>query len=181
VSPPATTLVATPTIANVLADIIAVIQAVLGTGVPVYRGVVNRVAAPLPQSGFVILTPIYQQRLQWNIDTASASPALTQQMQAAYQLDVQADIYGSGGWTGTWASMLIAVWNDEFACNLMQNSQPLYVLDSRMIPLTDSEQQYEERWSLTLAAQYNPVVTPAQLYADAITGTLVSVTEEYPS
>jgi hypothetical protein len=168
-SGPATTLTASPSIADVLQDIRTFLQAILGTGTQVIRGIANRVPAPLPQTGFIVLTPIYQERLEYNADNFSdvKNPApTTLSIRVSMRIDVQCDVYGSGGWAGTWAAMIVQLWRDEFACNAMVNSQPLYADDARMIPLTDSEQQYEERWSMTLTAQYNPVVTPAQTFAD---------------
>ena len=177
-SPPATTLSGTPTVSLVLADIKAFVQAILGAGVPCIRGIVNRVPAPIPQNGFVVMTPIYQERLEYNLDIYSTAPTpwpANESVQTAMRIDVQLDVYGTGGWAGTWAGWIVSLWRDEFACAIMQNSQPLYADEARMVPLIDSEAQYEERWSITLTAQYNPVITPPQEFADGLSLGLVNL------
>ena len=50
-----------------------------------------------------------------------------------------------------------------------------------MMPLTDSEQQYEQRWMATAVLQFNPVVTVPQDFANALTINLVDVDERYPA
>jgi hypothetical protein len=175
---PTTTLVASPNVQNVLDDMRVFVQSILGTGVPCIKGIVNRVPAPIPQGGFVVLTPIYQERLEFNIDTFSTAetpwPA-NQYVQLSMRIDVQCDVYGSAGWAGTWAAMIVALWRDEFACNLMVNSQPLYADEARMIPLLDSEQQYEERWAITLTAQFNPIIQPPLYFAQTTDFDMVDV------
>jgi len=174
-----------PTISDVCVDLIAFIQSVLGSSVPVVRGLGNRVPMPSPASaGFVVITPIYQARLAYNEDTYTIPqgipPASPTQLsvQMSTRIDIQIDCYGPN--SGSWAAMLAALWKDEYACNLMHNCQPLYADDARMIPLIDAEAQYEERWSLTASAQYNPVVTPAQTFGDTADIDLVNVQEAYP-
>ena len=178
------TEVVSPTVSDVCVDVIAFITSVLGSGVQVVRGLGNRVPAPLPQFGFVVITPIYQERLAYNEDTYTVAsgippPAPTQlSVRMSTRIDIQIDCYGPN--SGSWAAMLAALWKDDYACDLMVNSQPLYADDIRMIPLVDSEEQFEERWSLTATAQYNPVVTPAQTFGDIAEIDLVNVQEAYP-
>jgi hypothetical protein len=174
--------VVSPTVDDVVTDVIAFIQAVLGTTIPCVRGLGNRVPAPVPP--FIVVTPLYQERLAYNTDTYSVPqgippPPPTQlSVQMSTRIDLQIDAYGPS--SGTQIAMLAALWRDDYACNLMVNSQPLYADEARMIPLVDSEAQYEERWSLTATAQYNPVLTPAQLFGDAADINLVDVQEAYP-
>jgi len=50
--------------------------------------------------------------------------------------------------------------------------QPLYTDEARYIPLTNEEQEFEARWSITASLTYNPTVTHAQ---DFIEGASVSI------
>jgi hypothetical protein len=171
-------LTVSPTAENAVSDLRALVLSVVPTNTPVLIGLANRVATPLPLTGFVYLTPIHQERLEWNTDTLQTSPAAVKLIQMAMRLDVQIDCYGP--LAADWATMIHAVYFDEYACDLMVNSQPLFMAsEPQMAPLVDSEAQYEQRWTMTAAMQFNPVVQPAQLYADALDITLVNVQETY--
>jgi hypothetical protein len=169
----------TPTMSQVMTDLVNFVQSVIGSNIPVIQGIQNRAAAPLPMPGFVVLTPLFQDRLSFNVDTwpTTGSPS-TQTQQQSRRMDVQVDCYGPSA--GDWASMLSTLFNDEYACDIMVNSQPLYMNEARMMPLIDSEAQYEQRFCLTAALQYNPVVQPAQEFADALDITLIDVNVQYP-
>lgn len=173
-------LTVTPTVDQVIQDVRAFVLAVVPTGVPVVKGITNRVPIPQPSPGFVVITPLYQERLSWNVNTYSASPfPTTQQEMQPVRMDLQIDLYGTDA--GSWAAMLTTLWRDDFAVNLMQYSYPLYMDEGRMMPLVNAEAQWEERWCLTATVQFNPVVSPSQTFADAVDVTLESVQEAYPS
>jgi len=170
----------TPTVDQVVQDVRTFILAVVPANVPVVQGITNRTPMPAPSPGFVVITPLYQERLSWNINTYSASPfPTTQQELQPVRMDLQIDLYGTDA--GSWAAMLTTLWRDDFAVNLMVNSQPLYMDEARMIPLMNAEAQWEQRWSLTATLQFNPVVSPAQTFADSVDVTLTSVQEAFPS
>jgi hypothetical protein len=170
----------TPILSDVLTDVVAVINSIVPPKVSVMRGIANRVAAPNPIPGFVVVTPLYQGRLAWNVNQTPAGPLpSTETVRQSTRADLQIDFYGT--YSGVWAAQFVTLWRDEYACALMQNSQPLYADEARMIPLVDSEQQYEERWMVEAAAQYNPVTTVSQGYADALDVTLIDVEQRYPT
>ena len=172
------TYTVSPTVDDVIIDLRTFVTSVLGSSVPCIKGIANRVPAPLPASGFVVLTPIHQQRLEFNTDTWAGANPLTLNVRQSVLIDIQLDVYGPHA--GSWAAMLATLFRDDYACALMLNSQPLYMDEGRMIPLIDSESQYEQRWSLVATIQFNPVVQPAQSFADSAEVTLVDVEEAYP-
>lgn len=173
-----TSMTVAPGVEDVLTDVRAFVQSVLGLpNTQVIKGIGNR--APAPVGNFVVLTPLFQQQLEWNIDSWTGIDPETMQYQQNTRIDIQCDIYGRPA--GSQAKMLQTLWSDEYASEIMVNTAPLYADEVRMIPLVDSEQQYEERWLLTLVAQYNPVTTAPQGFADALNIELVNVQVEYPA
>lgn len=154
---------------------------VLPTGVPVIRGLPNRVSMPQPVPGFVTMQAILINRLRWNQDTWDmSSPAPTSMaLEEGLEVRVQIDFYGAS--SSDWAATVSTLLRDSYGCvALGPNCQPLYADDARMMPLVDEEQQYEERWSLDARLQYNPVTTITQTFADSTQITPINVNEAYP-
>jgi hypothetical protein len=152
------------------------------TGLPtscVVRGIDNQV--PMPVSGFISMTGLYQIPQSTNVDawdTTSSDPTeLTASRTTRF--DVQVDCYGAQ--SPAWASMLTTLFRDDYGCQqLAPNCQPLYCEDARMLPLTDAEEQYEERWSFTAAIGYTPVVTVPQMFANSLKPAIINVPATYP-
>lgn len=147
----------------------------------VIQGLPNRTAMPAADPGFVVMQAVFTRRLRTNVDTwdqTNPEPASTSQEQGT-GIDVQLDCYGAS--SGDWAVMLSTLLRDEIGClALAPYCQPLYVDDARLAPLTDSEDQYEQRWTLTARLQYNPVTTTAQDFMSTAEVTSVNVDEAYP-
>lgn len=147
----------------------------------VIQGIQNRASMPEADPGFVVMTAIYQKRLRTNVDTwdtlSSAPTTITAEQ--GTELRVQLDCYGAA--SGDWAAMLSTMLRDEVGClALAPYSQPLFVEDAKMAPLVDSENQYEQRWTLDAILQYNPVTTVPQDFMSEAAVTLVNVDEAYP-
>lgn len=145
----------------------------------VIQGLGNRVAMPLP--GFVVMTAINQQRKRTTVDTYDTTAAAPTVMsyEQDIELTLQLDFYGPS--SGDWAAQISTLFRDEYGVTaLAPNCAPLYADTARMIPLTNAENQYEQRWSLDCAIQYNPTVTAAQQFADVLTAQVISVDQAYP-
>lgn len=168
----------TPTVDDVLVDVRNFCLSIVPAGVQVIKGIVNLVPPPLPTPGFVVMTPLFRDRLATNVDTYTGSVPSQMSHRQSTRIDIQLDVYGKGA--GSWAAMMTTLWRDEYACDLMKSCQPLYMDDGRMMPLIDAESQYEERWCLVATAQYSPVVTVDQGFADVLDLTLVDVQERFP-
>jgi hypothetical protein len=170
----------TPVPTDVLTAVRAFLLAILPAGTPVIQGIQNRVAMPV--SGFVLMTPLYQMRLATNVDSYDdtyPSSGASFSAEQDTRIDIQLDFYGP--LSGAWAAMISTLWRDEYGVTaLAPNCAPLYIDDARMMPLTDDEQQYLQRWMSVAVAQYNPVVTLPQQFAGAAEATLIDVDVVYP-
>lgn len=146
----------------------------------VVQGLGNGV--PMPAGPFIAMTGLFQNRLSTNISSYvdPVTTTGTKSAQQSVQYTVQIDCFGplSSDWATTISTML----RDDYGCAALAPAvQPLYADDPKMIPLIDGEQQYEQRWSVTAALQYNPVITVPQQFADALSfEQIVDVPVSYP-
>ena len=167
---------------DVFAALGAFIQTVLGTGIPVIRGIDNEVPMPAASPGFVNMTALFQIPLATNQDTWDETNAAPTEfsVERDTRIDIQMDCYGAA--SGSWAAMLSTLLRDQYGCaQLAPNCQPLYAEDARMLPLEDGEDQYEERWAVTAAIQYNPVTVLPMQFADTLDVGLINVDVVYPA
>lgn len=178
-----------PTVDDVITSIRSFILGVLpvpdgSPQIEVVQGLQNRVA--MPQNPFVLITPLFMARLEWNhkryrdnYPDASSEVDIFQPT----QMDLQLDCYGP--MAADWAAMLSTLFFDETACDslaaLGNVCQPLYVNGPHLMPMVDGEMQYQSRWRLTLAVQYNSAVTQLQQFFDKLHGGLIDVDVVFPS
>lgn len=156
------------------------------TGLPqdcVIQGLPNRDAMPLASPGFVAMTSVRLRRLNYNIDTWDPTdPNVTEiSSEQHIKLSIQLDVYGST--SQDMAAALTTLLRDDVGVQaLAPVCTPLYCEDAVMGPLDDSEQQYEERWTIELYVQYNPVVTPPVQSADTLGPVdAINVDQRYPA
>jgi hypothetical protein len=161
----------------------AFLTGILPAGVPVIRGLPNRSSMPSPVPGFVVTQAVYQSRLMMPVDTnvtGGTTPPTTSTIQQSIEVPVQIDCYGAC--SGSWAATVSTTFEDAYGfAALGPSCEPLYANEARMMPLTDEELQYEEKWSVDCHLEWDPVVTVTQQYADALDLTLVDVQVKYPS
>jgi hypothetical protein len=172
------------TVAPILEQIYGVLSPFIqtATGLPaasVVQGLQNRNAMPLP--GFVAMTATLKNRLRTNVDswdTTIDDPTQTTQEQGI-QLTVQLDCYGPA--SSEWSDILATLLRDEVGCAALEPiCDPLYCNDPIQAPLTNAEQQYEQRWIVGAVLQYNPVVAVPMQFADALAADVINVDEAYP-
>jgi hypothetical protein len=174
------------TVSPVLQDVFTVLQPFIVSSIGiasnlVIQGIPNRTAMPAASPGFIVMTVLRQARIRTNGDTYDiTNPAPTViSIEQGIELDIQIDCYGAS--SGDWAAILTTLLRDDVGCQaLAPTCQPLYCDDARMIPLTDSEDQYELRFSFTACLQYNPVITVPMNFADTLTADLIDVQVTYP-
>lgn len=175
-----------PTAVTPIADDIctvvgAFIAAQLGlvVGVSVVQGYPNRVA--MPDVPFVLMTPTSKKRLGTNSiswDETDPNPSTLQYTQPQ-QMTMQLDCYGPAA--SEWSDILSTLLRSSVGCDaLAPTCQPLYADDPRRMPLVDGEDQYEDRWIVTLQLQYNAVVSTPQQFADTLDFTIIEVDAAYP-
>lgn len=149
-------------------------------GCEVVRGLDNRV--PMPEGGFIAITPVTQQRLATNVVTQR--PGFVEPSQETMQKimqGIQIDCYGPT--SGDWAAIISTLWRDETTCTYLAEYsgkiQPLYTNDPVQMPLVNGEQQYEERWIVKAFLQYNGVVTLDQQFFTGVDVGLINVDATY--
>lgn len=144
-------------------------------GVEVVQGLGNLV--PMPTDPFIAFTPTALRRLSTNHTNYATDLQRAVTMPTEYS--VQVDCYGPQA--GDWATALTALWRDPYGCEVMApNGQPLYSTDPMQMPLVNGEEAYEQRYTLTMLLQFNPLVTLDQQSALALDAELISVDAEYP-
>ena len=150
------------------ADVLTALRAALLsllTGYEVVQAQDNGV--PMPTGPFIAMTVHAIQRLSTNVDTYAGSPSI-KSIETDTRFDVDLDIYGP--LAGDAAATIQAVLRDEAGVALFPTTVvPLFADDPMQMPLITGEQTYLQRWKVTVALQYNPVVTLPQDSALALT------------
>lgn len=100
-----------------------------------------------------------------------------QQSVAPTEFTVQLDIHGPDSAEN--AQIISTLIRDEYGCSkfeeLNAGVQPLYTSDPMQAPFTNAEQQYEDRWTVDVVMQANPVVSVPLQFADFVNVTLIQV------
>lgn len=98
------------------------------------------------------------------------------------QWNVQLDCYGPDA--ADMAALVATTFKTDYAAQALAAAaieiQPLYANDPRQMTIINAEQQYEPRWIVELALQYNPVVTLPQDFAMALTVIPAEVDATFP-
>jgi len=139
------------------------------TGAEVIRSKVNRV--PPPDGAYIAITRLFMSRLSTNRHETNAIDE-TVTITEAIKYTVQIDCYGDSA--SNWANLISLTWRDGYACDALSPiCHPLTCDDPKQIPIVTGEQQYLERWIVTVSVQYNPSIsTETTPFADAITSTV---------
>lgn len=159
---------------------------IVPAGVEVVRGELNRVAEPRV-ADFIVVTPLFRERLRTNVDTytdfpEATPPVGTRDSLAAIRFVAQLDIHGPQ--SADVATIVSTVFRDEFATIAFAATglevQPLYAEDPHQTPFENAEQQTEWRWTVDVSLQINPVVSTPQDFADVVVVDLFEVDTTYP-
>lgn len=127
----------------------------------VVQGLNNRV--PMPKGDFIALTPIMLPALATNVSTFDPDRG-EKTIHRSTRYDVQVDCYGTTA--ADRAALLAMMLRSEYACDSLAASsgcvQPLYADEPGQLPFVNAEGQFEERWSFSVALQFNPAITLPQ-------------------
>ena len=122
------------------------------------RGQVND--TPQPKPPVLIMWPIMLAQYtttRMNLDDVANLMAY----EMPKRLEIQLDFYGFEA--GNQAAIAMTLFRSMATEGFFpEGVAPLYCTDARQFPLTTGEKQYEDRWSLTLALQYNKPVLVSQ-------------------
>ncbi len=163
---------------DIYAGVAGFVRVCVPQGVTIQRGQQNRV--PMPSGPCVILTTLgAPERFGTNedeilvvaedFDNATGFVA-TETADFAYQ--VQADFYGPSA--ESWAMAAEILWRGKLAWyNMPAHMKPLYSEGRMQLPLVGAENQWIQRWTMTLTLDYQP--TWAQATQAATTATVIPV------
>lgn len=108
---------------------------------------------------------------------SSVIQAGTKDHMQSTQIVIQVDVHGPA--SGDNAQRISTLLRDEYATESFSSSgfdiSPLYSNDARQIPFTNGEQQLEEKWTIEVVLQANPIVSVPQQFFDTATVTLEDV------
>ena len=147
----------------------------------IIQGLPNREAMPEASPGFVTMQVTGTKRLRTNVDTwdSTTQDPTTMSLEQGTEVRMQLDFYGATA--EDWAVMASTVLRDSVGVEqFVPTCVPLYVDDTTLAELDDSEQQYESRWIVAAILQYNPITTAPQQFMDAVAVELINVDEAYP-
>lgn len=155
------------TVDNVIDALATFIQPFVGTG-EIVRGQINRVATP--KNPCVILSDLLLVDLEtpWDLGEITASAI---DMRAPKRIDIQADFYGPD--SSDQCAAVKGVLRSGYATSQFPDGiKPLYCTDGMQVDYSNGEQQWQQRYSITVSLQYNPVVGLPQQFADVLTPTI---------
>jgi hypothetical protein len=154
--------------------LVAFVGTIVPSGTPVIRGQQNRV--PLPNVDCVVLTTLgAPRRIGTNADSTEAVlvddeiTGFTAEVEADFEYSVQADFYSTAN-AESWAMAAELLWRDKIAWYAMPDGvKPLYSDGRQQVPLVPgAENQWEQRWTMTLVLDYQPTWTqPTQAATSA--------------
>lgn len=116
---------------------------------------------PLPDNAIVM-----QALFDRNLDEASTYYTLPDQahVQNSVELRMQLDFYGPQAESRS--RIVMNLWKNLYGTDNFELCKPLYVHSRRRHPYVNDSNQYEDRFILDLALQYNPEITHEQDFAD---------------
>ena len=104
---------------------------------------------------------------------SGALAAGTNQVLTPTRLTVQLNVHGPA--SGDNVQVIQTLFRDQYAVDAFAAANPavapLYTSEPRQIAFENAEAQYEERWSIDLELQINPVVQVGQQFADQLIAT----------
>jgi hypothetical protein len=101
------------------------------------------------------------------------------------KVTIQLDVHGPSSADNT--QLITTTWRDEYAVDLLALTNsgydlaPLYHSEPQQLPFLNAEQQIEERYTVDLVLQANPVVTIPQQFASELSAELTNVGAAYPA
>ena len=119
--------------------------------IPVVRGLQNN--SPLPHNAIVMTLMAYTQDLdqsQYSFD----SEAQEATVQVSKLQMMQLDFYGDGAYDRVMKTSTL--WRSRYSTEALKGVAPLYANNPRNLQYVNEQDQYEQRFLLEIALQYNP-------------------------
>nr|DAN04628.1 MAG TPA: tail completion protein [Caudoviricetes sp.] len=122
---------------------------------PVIQGLQNN--SPLPENCIVMTLLPYTQDLDQS-QYINENGESTIQTSKLYM--IQLDFYGEQAFDRV--TQCATIWRSQYTTSKLQAIQPLYANNPRNMPFVNEQDQYEKRFLLEIALQYNPYYTYAE-------------------
>lgn len=153
---------------------------VIGDSVEVIQTQNNRV--PMPLGPFIAMTPLFITGLSTPVTSyhdPGTNPGERSDTRTT-EWRVQLDFYGPNA--AVQAATIAGIWRTDYAADLLKGGplQPLYPGELQQTTMVNAEIQWESRWTLELRAQFIPVVTSPQDFADQLVIGLAETATTYP-
>lgn len=107
----------------------------------------------------------------------------TNQALAPTRVTIQLDFHDSDGSADN-VQTVFTLFRDQYGCAFFEGYPisiiPLYADEPRQAPFINGENQYEDRWTLDVVLQVNPVVSTPQQFADTVTVVLKEIDATFP-
>lgn len=165
------------TVTQVLAGTISIGQSLTGTGI---TSATTIIALGTGTGGLGTYTVQPSQTVASTIIQAGSIDSLMRTMGS-----IQLDVYGPDSADNS--QIISTLWRSASAVAYFANPTnaafeiaPLYASDARQMPFITGSQQYQERWTLDLNLQVNPVVATPIQFASAVTVGLINVDAAFP-
>ena len=149
---------------------------------PVQQSQQNRDA--MPTGDFILMTGLNAPGLSTDKTTfipGQSNPG-SETHSRSTQWNAQIDCYGPDA--ANMAALIATAFKTDYAATALAGAaieiQPLYAEDPRQMTIVNGENQYEPRWIVELAFQYNPVVTLPQDFAIGLTVIPAEVDAVFP-
>lgn len=124
---------------------------------PIVKGLQNN--SPLPKDAIVMTLMPYaqaldQSRYDWDGEAEEGT------VQESKLQMMQLDFYGADAYNKV--MKVSTLWRSTYSTNILKAVQPLYANNPRALEYTNEQEQYEKRFLLEIALQYNPYYTYAE-------------------
>lgn len=116
---------------------------------------------PLPQNA-IVMQVLFDSNMDESVTTYS--PPGEAMVQNSVEVRVQLDFYGA--MAEARSRIVATLWKNYYGTDNMEICKPLYVQSRQRRPYINDSNQYEDRFILDLALQFNPTVTHAQDFAE---------------
>lgn len=116
--------------------------------------------SPLPENA-VVMTILFEHALDVSSNYYDFDNEKTA-VQQSIEVTMQIDFYGNSA--GDRARKLSTLWKNTYTTGALMKCQPLYSKDLQQITFINEKSQYEPRWMVEVALQYNPEYEHVQTF-----------------
>lgn len=130
---------------------------------------------PLPVNA-IVMQILFSRNMDESVTTyTNPAPGIEGSAHVQNSVDTRLQLSFYGDKAQERSRVVYTLWKNHYGTENMVVCQPLYVNSYDRRPYINDSNQYEDRWLLDLALQYNPQVTYAQDFAESAGVTITTV------